>query len=412
MIRNYLKIAIKVLLRRKFFTFVSLFGITFTLLVLVLVAAILEHTLLPNPTEPYRSRTLYVTFMEMYGENSSWNGEPGYGFLDRYCRDLPGVEMMTIASEDVSTVTYIGGERIELDLRHTDGAYWKVFDYTWLEGGPYTSEDDERGARVAVITDVARERLLDGESALGRTIKVGTESYEVVGVVEGVSRVLDYPYAQVWAPIGSRPDPAYRDELMSGFVALLVAGSSRDFDEIGADFAARLPLVEFRDPERYHTMSGRPLTRLELVAGQMTSLSHENAVTRALLTGAALAVGFMLLPTINLVSVSLSRIYERSSEIGVRKAFGASSSSLAGQFIFENVVLCLIGGLLAFTMAGLLLAAFNASGVLPHSDLSLNVRVFLVGLAIATLFGVLSGAYPALRMSRFHPVDALRGGAR
>lgn len=412
MIRNYLKIALKVLLRRKFFTFVSLFGITFTLLVLVIVASLLEDALMPNETDPYRNRLLYVTFMTMSGDHSGWNGDPGFAFVDGYCRDLPGVEKMSVVFEETPTVTYLGSERVELDLRHADGVYWDIYSYRWLEGAPFTPEDDANGAHVAVITREARKRLLDGEDALGRTITVGTESYTVVGVVENVSRSLDQAYAHVWAPIGSKSDPAYRHELMGGCAGLLVARSRDDFAAIKEDFAARLPSVEFPDPEQYHTMEGHPRTRLELIASQLTSLDFDDAVRRMVLIGGALALGFMLLPAINLVSVSLSRIYERSSEIGVRKAFGAASSSLASQFIFENVVLCLVGGVLAFVLAGVLLAAFNASGVMPHSDLSVNVRVFAVGLALAVLFGVLSGAYPALRMSRFHPVDALRGGAR
>jgi putative ABC transport system permease protein len=199
---------------------------------------------------------------------------------------------------------------------------------------------------------------------------------------------------------------------MGDAAGLLVARSRADFRAIREDFAARLPGIEFPDPEMYHTMEGRPFTRLEVIASSLLSPDADDVVRRMFLIGGGLALGFMLLPAINLVSISLSRIYERSSEIGVRKAFGAASRSLAWQFIFENVVLCVVGGLVAFVLAGVALAAFNASGVMSHTDLSLNVRVFLVGLALAIFFGVLSGAYPALRMSRFHPVDALRGGIR
>jgi putative ABC transport system permease protein len=118
---------------------------------------------------------------------------------------------------------------------------------------------------------------------------------------------------------------------------------------------------------------------------------------------------FMLLPTLNLVNINLSRILDRASEIGVRKAFGASSRTLIGQFIVENLVLTLLGSLAGLVLASLVLSALNSSGLLPYARLALNYRIFLYGLAMAVFFGILSGVYPAWRMSKLHPVQALRG---
>jgi putative ABC transport system permease protein len=118
-----------------------------------------------------------------------------------------------------------------------------------------------------------------------------------------------------------------------------------------------------------------------------------------------------VLPSLNLININLSRILERSSEIGVRKAFGASSWTLVVQFVVENVVLTLIGSLIGLALAVPVLAALNASGVIAYAQLSLNFRIFFQGLALAFFFGLLSGVYPAWRMSRFHPVYALKGGS-
>ena len=117
----------------------------------------------------------------------------------------------------------------------------------------------------------------------------------------------------------------------------------------------------------------------------------------------------MLLPAINLVNVNLSRIYERTSEIGVRRAFGASSRHLIRQFVLENVVLCLVGGAIGFLLSAVVLAALNASDLIPYSDFGLSYRGFLAGMGLATIFGILSGLFPAWRMSRLHPVAALKG---
>src|SRR6185503_18330409 len=96
MLTNYLKLAFKVLMRRKFFTFVSLFGTSLTLLVLVIGSAILDHSFAPMRPEVRLDRTLHVTYMAMRGAENEWSGNPGYGFLDRYCRNIPHVERMSV----------------------------------------------------------------------------------------------------------------------------------------------------------------------------------------------------------------------------------------------------------------------------------------------------------------------------
>ena len=96
MFGNYLKMAWKVLGRKKFFTFVSLFGIGFTLTALMVVVAIVDPQLAPSYPEANLDRTLLLNNMRMSGEKSSWYSGPGYRFIDRYARDLPGVQRMTV----------------------------------------------------------------------------------------------------------------------------------------------------------------------------------------------------------------------------------------------------------------------------------------------------------------------------
>jgi putative ABC transport system permease protein len=125
-----------------------------------------------------------------------------------------------------------------------------------------------------------------------------------------------------------------------------------------------------------------------------------------------LALLFVSLPTMNLVSINLSRIMERSSEIGVRKAFGASSRALIGQFVLENVVLTIIGGTIGFVLSVIVLSSITRADLLPNAVFDFNLRIFAYGMGLAALFGAFSGLYPAWRMARMQPVNALRGGAQ
>jgi putative ABC transport system permease protein len=102
---------------------------------------------------------------------------------------------------------------------------------------------------------------------------------------------------------------------------------------------------------------------------------------------------------------------ERSAEIGVRKAFGATSLQLAGQLVVENVLLCLAGGIVGLACAQGVLWWLEAAQLIPYLEVHINLKVFGWGMLVAFVFGLLSGVIPAWKMSRLDPVHALKGAA-
>src|SRR4051794_595258 len=149
--KNYLKLSFKILARRKFFTFISLFGISLTLVVLMVATAVLDNVFAPREPEQNFDRTLGVYRVTLRGQSGTESMNPGFKFLDTWVRPLPGIEKFGITSEPSSTATYVGGERVEVILRHTDGAFWQILKYRFLQGRPFTKGEDDSGARVAVI---------------------------------------------------------------------------------------------------------------------------------------------------------------------------------------------------------------------------------------------------------------------
>jgi putative ABC transport system permease protein len=411
MLSSYLKIALKVLRRRRFYTFISLFGIAFTLLVLTVATAFLDHVFGPHPPETRGKRTRGVYMIRLTGAGPRITNFPGYAFLDRYVRTLPGVERVSLFTRQERVVTYRDGARLDLYRKYTDGDFWRVMDFHFLEGGPFTAKDDEERSRVAVINASTRKRFFGAEQAVGKTVEIDDQGFRVVGVVEDVSYLRLTPFADVWLPIGTIKDDSYRTAFEGSFMAAILAPRVEDLPRIAEEYRATLSRIESPNPRRFTQVAGGIDTPFSLLSRILFNHGRFDQSRPATLLGwlLGLAFLFMLLPTVNLVNVSLSRILERASEIGVRKAFGASSSTLVGQFLVENVVLTLVGGLLGFVLSALVLGGINDSGLFPYARFALNGRVFLYGLLLTLFFGVLSGAYPAWKMSRLHPVDALKG---
>lgn len=416
MIKNYLKIAVKVLLRRKFFTFISLFGISVTLLVLLVATAMIDHTIAPQSPESRSDRTLGVHTLRMKGPQSQWTSEPGYAFLDKNIRPLaalPGVETLTVFASPVSASSYLGGRKITSSLKRADGRFWQVFDFEFLEGQPFSVADEENGNFVAVVSEATRERFFGSEKAVGKSIEVDGQRFRVVGVVRDVPVIRRNTSADVWVPISTAKTSGYKDQVIMGnFNAVILARSRADFPAIKSEVQARLRQAEknLPDPKMYKTLSGGADTMFETLSRSVLPGDFDQDPGLRLRKVLFLALMlFLLLPTVNLVNINLSRILDRASEIGVRKAFGASSRTLVGQFLVENLVLTLVGAAFGLLLAALVLAALNSSGVIPHAHFTLNYRVFFQGLGIAVFFALLSGVYPAWRMSRLHPVKALRG---
>jgi putative ABC transport system permease protein len=421
MLSSYLKIALKVMNRRPFFTFVSLFAISFTLVVLTIAAAVLDHLFGPLAPETRQDRTVGLYYQEMSGDDWIWDGSPGYALLDQHVRTLPDVERVTLFTVHSLVASYQTGEKTELFLKRTDGQFWRVFDFELIEGRVLTEDDEASSAPVAVINGSTRKRLFGDGPAISQALEIDGQRFQVVGVVADVSSLRTNPFSDVWVPISTAQNSNYREGLFGDFQALVVARDRADLPRIQDEFQSRLASVQLPDPEHYDTLKASLDSWFERMAkGFFAETGFESfgelyepndGALSARFWAAVLLIGFlfMLLPSVNLINVNVSRIMERASEIGVRKAFGASSRTLVAQFVVENLVLTLIGGALGLLISLGALELLSRTDLVPYADFEINLRVFGYGMLTALFFGLLSGVYPAWRMSRLDPIEALRG---
>lgn len=410
MIKNYLLVAWKILLRRKFFTFISLFGICFTLTILLVVSSLLDHVFVPRSPESNFDRVLLVQSVRVSSpDGSSVRESPlGYGLVEKHLRRLQGAENISAYMRRQWVTAYYQGSAIRLNVKRTDAAFWDILDFHFIEGRGFTRDEEQRSAPVAIINTEMRDRFFHGDNAENKTIVLEGQTYRIVGVVENVSRLRSVAHADVWIPIDKENLQQY-NELHGSFIGIVLAKHSRDFDRLKAEYQEQLRTVVFPDPKNYNSITSELETQTESLIRELFSV-QDSDMYRFMGFVLFFATLFLLLPAVNLVNINMSRIMERSSEIGIRKSFGASSHTLAVQFIVENLVLVGIGGALSFLFAWLVLLTVEASDIIPYATFHLNYRIFVYALLASVFFALFSGVYPAWQMSRMHPVVALKGG--
>ncbi len=415
MLLNYLKIALKVMTRHKLFTFISLFGISFTLLILVLITSALNHTFGPYYPEEKLDQTLSITMGMLRTESDGTTSGPLFSpwFFNKYVKTLKTPKNISIASFHNPIQIYKGERKINMGLKYTDSEFWEILDFDFLEGKAYNKQQVENIEHVAVINERLRNEYFDGFSCEGKYIEADGENYRVIGVVKNVSILRIMPFADIWVPTGHTSEDLNKATLTGnfpGWFAMLLAHEKKDFPKIQAELQKHLEQVEF--PEgRYKWLLTNASTYGEAIARQMFRKESGNIGPFMLILFTLMTI-FMILPAVNLVNINMSRIMERSSEIGIRKSFGASSLTLVGQFIVENIIVTLIGSLISLVMAAIILAIVNQSQLVPDMTFMINFRIFFTSLMIAIFFGFISGVYPALKMSRLQPADIIQGGSK
>jgi putative ABC transport system permease protein len=410
MLKNYFKIAIAVLKRRKFFTFISLFGISFTLSILILVSAFLENFLNGNYPARKSERILYINHLKLTDEEKGYQStsSASFHYLNKYVSTLKTPEKVGISSVYKATNSYVRNKKLVLNIKYTNADYWNVLDYKFLEGRPLSEQDVQTAQQVAVISEDTRRKYFgNNNNVVGKYIETDNVRYRICGVVESIPITSPFTYGDVYLPY-TLPTSRYRENKIQGnFTAIILAKSKADLPAIQKEYLQVVSKIPLKGQE-YNKI----VTAADTYAASLTRsvIGDENStgLVIVMLVINLLGILFLLLPTLNLMNINISRIMERSSEIGVRKAFGASSSALVYQFIVENLILTGIGCVIGLILSAIFLAAFNSSGIIENISLNINFSVVLYALAGSLVFGLLSGVYPAWRMSKMHVVNSLK----
>jgi len=372
MLKNYFKIAIAVLRRRKFFTFISLFGISFTLTIVMTATALVDNAMSPTYPDFYRERSLYVQRVTLKNSKEGWinSSSASYNFIKRYVSTLKKPDKIAFFTFGTATNSYVNNKKIGLEVKYTNDIYWEVTSYDFLSGKPYTKQQIEHAERVAVISERTRKAFFGDETnVVGKYIEVDNVTYRVNGVVKGVPRTNRNFFGDIYLPY-TVSKTGYQDTgLMGNFGIVLLARSAADMPAMRAEYQKMLSKIP--TGKEYDKLYAHADTLWEDLARRLFGTDDAVGFGKMTLIVGSLLLLFLLLPTINLVNINITRIMERSSEIGVRKAFGASSKTLVYQFLVENIILTLLGGLIGIVLSFIVIYFFNQSGFTPDLHLSL-----------------------------------------
>ncbi|MEL7531440.1 MAG: FtsX-like permease family protein [Bacteroidota bacterium] len=414
MLANYLKIAWKVLLRNRFFTFVSLFGISLTIGILLVLATLFDQisgTHYPENPDGYSLMVSKINLND--GKGSNYVGNLSYNYIQKYVKQMQSPQNVALFASGAGLTAFVGDKKLELRRSITCENFWEVMKFDFVEGKAYCKTEVEQNAKVVVITRATRDAYFgEGVLATGKYLETYNNRFQVIGVVENVAESQRYLNADLYLPYSETltGDRNY----IGGFLAVLEGGNRSAIGKMKEEYldvVSRLDAELKKDPidGSYINMSSHAVSKLEDISYLFSDNSKKPAVGIVIgILGGAMFL-FMLLPAVNLVNLNSSRIMERASEIGVRKAFGANSQQLTVQFIIENILITLIGGLIGLGVALIALGLIESTGIIRHAQLGLRFNVFVFAILICLFFGILSGALPALRMSKLQIVNALKG---
>jgi putative ABC transport system permease protein len=422
MLKNYFKIFVKVASQNKLFTFLSLFGISLTIMfVMIFSMTISKITSGSGPEKDLKK----IVFCDRIMTKRTVNGKSTNGYSVSACgRTLSETYLKKIKSADIVSM-YTGAMPWEFILNgkyqkklqnQTDAEYWDLFEYKFLQGRPYTKEEVISGANLAVITQSLKLVILGSdENVLGKTVHYTSMDLTVTGVVEDPPKTDQNATGDLYFPYTLLKNTEAFDEYLGGFNTAFKAGNSNQFSAIHDETHAMIARLDAADTTQSIFLSG-PYSQLEKIMrgyGDPEEYSKGSSLFKYLLY----ALAFILLPAVNLMALNFARIHERGEEIAIRKSFGAASSALRSQFLFENILMTLTGGIIGIILAYLVVGLLGSSLTISINyfnnvplTFSFNYMVFAATLLACLIFGLLSGYLPAIRLSRMKPAVYLKGG--
>ncbi|HPZ15747.1 MAG TPA: ABC transporter permease [Sphaerochaeta sp.] len=313
-------------------------------------------------------------------------------FGDMLRNDIEGIQAVLPQNSSTARVRN-GKESINASVAGVLSTYASSLNLEFGEGEFFSSMDNINRRQVIVLGSAIAEELFPDQVVVGQYVSLfrsQAKSYLVVGVLESKDPSISLSYNNsVFIPYNTYSQRFIRTSGVGSYVVKI----AEDYDTIEVSDAITEYLDNIVGTDGYSIFSPASLAEMaEQITGTFSSFL-------ALIAAISLLVGGIGIMNIMLVSVA-----ERTKEIGIRKALGASPNVIRGQFLVEALTLTLLGGILGIVLGSLL--SYAVTNMLDWS-LHLSYTSFILAMGFSMFVGIFFGWYPAMKASRLDPIEAL-----
>lgn len=431
MLRNYFKIAIRNILKHKFYSAINIsglvIGITCCLLIFIYVKDEISYDRFhANADNMYRVGLHgKIAGQELFTTNSSVPVGPTMR------EEIPGVESMTRLfpiTRSGSGIVFKHEEKIfsEENIFYADSNFYQFFSFELIEGDRATVLKEPFSV---VITETLAKKYFDGD-AIGKMLVIGNdnEAFKVTGIAKEAPSNSHIHYSAMLSfnTVLNNPEeifPGWTGNSLQTYVSLNsqitkeeVNAKLEDIVEkyVGQELEQGLGIKfdEFREQGGIYSYFVYPMTDSHLHSTLPDDMEPGSDV-RYVYIFSGIGIFILLLACINFMNLSTAQSAGRAKEVGLRKTLGSQRGQMVWQFLSESLIYSLIAVLLAIGLCYVVLPYFN---VLAGKQLSLHALTepsfFAVALSLIILVGFIAGSYPALYLTSFNVVEVLKGKAR
>ena len=385
----------------------TILGVAIGAMVVIAMAATLsgiEHTV-TGIIERTGPKTLFVVRFFREGlavdagdidRNTFWERFPKLTVAEaRQLRELPSVDAVTVREVASASVSY-GNEHVKIAVGGLNPSWIKVLGGEMRAGRNWTPVEDAAGAHVVVINPRLSQLLFNGLDPIGRRVQVEGQPFTVVGVYDDPSSML----GTAGPPTLLMPHPIFVKvvDYFKGWLTIIVIPKpSASVADAQEEVIASLRASRRLRPSAPNTFS--------ILTGNKLLETFNQVTAGFFLIMLALSSVGLLVGGVGVVAIMMISVTERTREIGVRKALGATRREILFQFLVEAAALTLLGGAVGLLWGNGIAWAVRRSTPIPAEVPLWSVAVALVASVVT---GIFFGLYPANRAARLDPVEALR----
>jgi putative ABC transport system permease protein len=394
MIKNYLKIAFRVIKKHKGYSFINIAGLAVGIACCVLIFFWVQDEL-SYDTFHENYREIYRTVLNVKGQ---WYSSSPWALAPILKSDYPEVLAATRYRYNTLLVTY-GDRSYNEQVAFVDPDFFEIFTFPIVQGN---STNPFPTLYSAVITERTAAKYFGSEDPVGKAFTINDRiKFSVTGVIEDVPSNSSLEF-DIIAPVKIFGEETLNSwALESGSFLLLQKNASPD--SLGEKIAG---ITMERDKRTNQTVTTyiRPFSRMHL-----HSLGGGGNIIYIYIFS-TIAIFVLLIACINFMNLATARGSTRAKEVGMRKVVGAQRNHVIKQFFGESLLLSFIALIFAIGLVAIFLPAFNNLAQKHlRLDLGNNLSILIGSIGITLFTGFISGSYPAFFLSAFHPVKVIKG---